>query len=389
MLGTAAEFDAEFRLLLACSKLPADEVLVRNLAGQVQDWEKFLRYAEWHELAPLVCHTLISDSGCSLAPAAPEHLVRKVRANAQQNLFLTAELLRIMRALLGENIRAIPYKGPVLAASAYGNLANRNFCDLDILLSEEDVHRARSIMLDLGYRGEYSLTPVQEAKYLRTTSEYNFLDENNQVQVEIHWRVVPIQLGFTFDFGGLWSRTKVLPIGGSRLRVLSSEDLLLVLSVHAFKHSWAHLKWVCDVAMHLSSSDDLDWTSVLDEADRIGALRVVLITLSLANQLFGSNLSDPILIRLSQDSVAGSVAEEIVDSYKSPGSMSRLKEKLLMLRAFSGFRNRATYMRRVLLDPTMEEAVMKPERPMSAMRTRRVLYVARQAIFDLRKSRRN
>jgi hypothetical protein len=61
--GIVAEFDAEFRLLLACSKLPADGVLVCQLASQVENWEKVLKYAEWHELTPLICHALI-DSGC-------------------------------------------------------------------------------------------------------------------------------------------------------------------------------------------------------------------------------------------------------------------------------------------------------------------------------------
>ncbi len=385
--GTA--FDAEFRLVLACSKLSPDGALVRNLASQVQNWTKVLKYAEWHKLTPLVCHTLIADSGYSFASVTSEHLMRKVQDSAQQNLFLTAELLRIMRAFLAENIQAIPYKGPVLAASAYGNLAIRDFCDLDILLSKKDVPRARSLMIDLGYRGEYSLTPAQESRYLRAACEYNFLNQSNHTQVEIHWQVVPPELGFTFDFGGLWSRTKFLSIGGSRLKVLSPEDLLLVLSVHGFKHLWAQLKWVCDIAIILSSSDGLDWTYILDEADRVRATRIVLVTLSLAGQLFGSSLPDPIQIRLSHDSDARAVVEEIIDSYNCPGSMSRTKARLLMLKAFSGFRNRATYMRRVLLDPAMEEAVLAPERPMSAMRARRVLHVARQAFSDYCRSRRN
>src|SRR5713101_4830495 len=102
--GTAPAFDAEFRLLLACSKLPADGLLVRHLAGQVENLEKVLRYAEWHDLTPVVCHTLI-DSGCSLSSTTAEHLAREVRKNAQKNLLLTAELLRIMQALIAENIR--------------------------------------------------------------------------------------------------------------------------------------------------------------------------------------------------------------------------------------------------------------------------------------------
>ena len=386
--GTGLGFDAEFRLVLVCSTLPADGVLVRHLASQVEDWEKVLRYAEWHGLTPLVCDTLI-DSGCSLPSRTSEYLVSLVRKNAQKNLLLTAELLRVMRALLAENIRAIPYKGPVLAASAYGNLATRDFCDLDILLSEKDVQRARSIMLDLGYRAEYVLTPAQEARYLTSTCEYNFLHEGNQVRVEIHWQVVPDRLGLTFEFDRLWSRATFLPICGSRIRVLSPEDALLVLSVHGFKHLWACLKWVCDVANLLSSSGELDWTYVECEADYIGAMRIVLVALSLANQMCQTRLPDPIRLRLSRDPVAASIAREIIESYSPRGPISHLKTRLLTLRAYSGFRHRAAYVARTLLDPATEEAVRTPERSLGVMRTQRLFHVARQAISDFCKSQRN
>jgi hypothetical protein len=384
--GIVAEFDAEFRLLLACSKLPADGVLIRQLASQVENWEKVLKYAEWHELTPLICHALI-DSGCSLPSATSEHLVSTTRQNAQKNLLLTAELLRIMRTLVGEGIRAIPYKGPVLAASTYGNLAVRDFCDLDILVAEQDVQRALSMMLELGYRGEYSLTPAQEPRYLRTACEYNFVHQGNQVQVEIHWQVVPVQLGLVIDFDQLWSRTKLFPIGNSRLRVLSPEDAVLVLSVHGFKHLWSCLKWVCDIATLLSSSGDLDWSYILDEVDRIGAGRVLLVALFLANEMCQSRLPELILPRLSRDPVAVSIAREVVGSYSLGTSMSRWKARLLTLRVYSGFSHRATYIARTLLDPTTEEAVRAPERSMGVMRTQRVFHVARQAVLDLCESR--
>jgi len=389
MSGVATPaFDTEFRLVLACSRLPADEVSVRYLACQVENWEKVLKYAEWHELTPLICHALI-DSGCPLSSSMSENLVRKVRKNAQKNLLLTAELLRIMRALVAENIRAIPYKGPVQAESTYGNLAMRSFCDLDILVAGEDVQRTLSVMHELGYRGEYSFTPTQETKYLRSACEYNFLHESNQVRVEIHWQVVPAQLGLTIEFNRLWSRTKFLPIGSSRLRVLSPEDAVLVLSLHGFKHLWSCLKWVCDIATLPSSSDDLDWSYVLDEADRIGAVRVVLVALFLANQMYQSPLPDPIRLRLRRDPVAVSIAREIVSSYAPGASVSRLKAWLLMLRAHSGLRLRVTYVARTLLDPATEEVVCTPQRSMVVMRTQRVFHVARQAISDFYKSQRN
>lgn len=388
MKGGAPVFDSEFRLLLACSKLHADRVLISNLASEVEDWEKLLRYAEWHELTPLVCHALI-ESGCSLPSGTFAHLADNARQNTKKNLLLTAELLRIMRALGGKKIRAIPYKGPVLAACSYGNLAARGFCDLDILVAEPDVQRAMSGMRELGYEGEYSFTTAQETRYLRSACEYNFVHPRNQVQAEIHWQVVPVQLGLAVEFNRLWSRTRLLPIGGVQLQVLSPEDAVLVHSIHGFKHLWSCLKWVCDIATLVSSSGDVDWSYVLAEADRIGAGRVVLVSLFLANEMFQSRLPDPISLQLSSDPVAASIAREIIYSYAPGASVSRLKARLLTARAYSGFRRRATYVARNLLDPATEEVLRTPERPMALMRSQRVFHIAREAIADFCKSQRD
>jgi hypothetical protein len=382
MKGSAPVFDREFKLLLACSKVPVDGVLIRSLAGQVEDWQKFLKFAEWHELTPVISHGLI-DSACSLPSATSESLASKARENTKKNLLLTAELLRVMQALLGEGIRAIPYKGPVVAACAYGSLAMRGFCDLDILVAEQDVQRCLTVMNELGYEGEYKLTPAQESTYLRRACEYNFVHQRNQVQVEIHWQVAPVQLGLAVEFDRLWSRTQLFSICGAHLRVFSPEDAILVHSVHGFKHLWCYLKWVCDIAALLSSAGELDWSYVLDEADRIGAGRVVLVALLLANEMFQSRVPDSIPLRLIRDPVAVAIAREIIGSYSTGASMRRLKARLLTARAYSSFRRRATYVARTLLDPATEVELRTPERPMSLMRTQRVFHIARETISDL------
>jgi hypothetical protein len=169
--------------------------------------------------------------------------------------------------------------------------------------------------------------------------------------------------------------------------VLSPEDTLLVLSVHGFKHLWGCLKWVCDVANLLSPPEELDWTYIVREADRIGAMRVVLVAVSLANQLWQSCVPDPIRLRLSRDPAATSIAREIVSSYSLGSSMSRIKVRLLMLRAYSDFRHRATYVARSLLDPTPEELIRAPERSMVVMPAQQLFHVARQVVFHLCKSR--
>ena len=147
----------------------------------------------------------------------------------------------------------------------------RGFCDLDILVAEQDVQRCLTVMHELGYEGEYKLTPAQESKYLRRACEYNFVHQRNQVQVEIHWQVAPVQLGLAVEF----DRPLVPHPAVSDLRCATSgvfpRRRVLVHSIHGFKHLWCYLKWVCDIAALLSSAGELDWSYVLDEADRIGA----------------------------------------------------------------------------------------------------------------------
>jgi len=382
---TATAFDVEFRLLLACSGKHADRGMILSLLGQTTDWENLVRYAQRHGLTPQLCQRL-EEVGLPLTSPVSELVKSNIRQIARQNLLLTAELLRIIRAFVGENIPAIPYKGPVLAATTYGDLAMRGFCDLDVLVSEKDLSRALRIMPGLGYRPEYSLTPAQEARYLSSTCEYNFLNESSQARAEIHWQVIPPKFGLTFEFDRLWHRARFLSIGGSRLPVLSPEDGLLVLSVHGFKHLWDCLKWVCDIANLLSPPEELDWAYIVREADRIGAMRVVLIALSLANQIFQSCLPDPIRLRLSRDPAAVSIAREIVNSYALGCSMSRMKARLLMLRAYTGFGDRATHVARSLLDPTMEELIRAPERSMVVMRTQQAFHVARQVVVHFSKA---
>jgi hypothetical protein len=76
------------------------------------------------------------------------------------------------RILEGRGIPAIPYKGPVLAASLYEDLAVRPFSDLDILIKRKDVLKAMDLMTSLGYRPHYQLTHTQVAAFLKSKYEF-------------------------------------------------------------------------------------------------------------------------------------------------------------------------------------------------------------------------
>ena len=60
---------------------------------------------------------------------------------------MTVELNKILKLLKANNIDTIPYKGPVLASLAYGDIALRQFQDLDISINQSDIFKTKDILI--------------------------------------------------------------------------------------------------------------------------------------------------------------------------------------------------------------------------------------------------
>ena len=64
---------------------------------------------------------------------------------------MTFELLRILDILQQNAVSALPYKGPLLALIAYGDSTLRSFDDLDILVTDADYFKTKTILQQHGY----------------------------------------------------------------------------------------------------------------------------------------------------------------------------------------------------------------------------------------------
>jgi hypothetical protein len=165
------------------------------------------------------------------------------QANAQRNLFRTQELLKLLSLLEGQGVTAVPLKGPILTASVYGNLAFRQFCDLDILVRERDVLKARDLIASQGYRPAMQSDRAQEPLDLQSQRELVLKRDDGQVQVDLQWRIPADWLvlrSFPLGRGRLWERLEPFSIAGTTLSTFSPQDLLLILCVHGASHGWRH-----------------------------------------------------------------------------------------------------------------------------------------------------
>src|SRR5712692_151234 len=303
----------EFDLLLACcaeySNQQRAERIRKILACQL-DWERLIQLTEQHGVVPQV-YRCLSDAAEVVPSGALEALRRHDEANVRQTLWLTRELLRILECLHSLGIAALPYKGPVLAEILYGDVALRQFSDLDVLIHAADVAKTKAALIELGYEPGIELTQRQERAYLASGYEHTFGSTHGRNLLEMHWQILPRFYSVDFDVDGFFDRAVPVSIGGHSIHTLSAEDLMLVLCVHAAKHVWVQLSWLCDIA-ELARSRQCDWDAVQKYASRLGIERVVAVTFLLAYKLLGTPLPAIVQNRLQADHTIEALVDQIL-----------------------------------------------------------------------------
>ena len=301
----------ESALLLCCARTTAAPRL-RECAALDIDWDYFFQLARRHAIVPLVYVQLERHA----ADLVPQPILAKLKKhyfeNSARNTVLTAELCRLISSLNDAGIEAIPYKGPVLALFAYGNIALRRFVDLDVIVKRSDVLKAREILLNEGYTPAKSLSLSQQELLLRTQHNMQFSRDNRQLIVELHWEVAPHLFASTVNGERLWQNLITLDLNGTQVRSFSAEDLLFSLCVHGSRHLWERLGWICDVA-ELMTRKALDWPALLQRAAGADTERMFLLGVHLAERLLDAPLPAKVKQRCDSDPRLSSLADKIVE----------------------------------------------------------------------------
>ena len=276
-------FSPEFDCLLACcaNGSPIERERIGGIGPL--DWKRLIDLAEHHGVIPQIYRAMSVFPDIAL-PDSFAALRQSHQNNARQTLWLTRELLRILKMLDSCSIPALPYKGPVLAEILYGNVTMRQFSDLDLLIHSSDLPRIKSALAELGYEPGIELTEREECDYLKSGYEYTFDSMHGNNLLEVQWRILPRFYSVDFDVNGFFHRAVPCTVSGMTLRTLSAEDLVLVLCVHAAKHAWQQLSWLCDIA-ELARSRQIDWDVVHESAKHLGIQRIVDVTFVLAHKL--------------------------------------------------------------------------------------------------------
>ncbi len=331
----------EWKLLLAAVSPGSGNAhpdRIRPLLKDSPDWDLLFRLSDQHGVTSLLYQSL--ESLTDLVPVATLASLRQAHErNIHKSLFLTRELIRILDCVGELGIEVIPYKGVVLSELYYGDLALRQSGDMDLFVRKQDVIRIKTAVRDLGYTPRLFIPADAEPDYIASGYECTFDSPAGKNLLELQWALQPRFYAVDFDMQGLFERSRNVTVADHVMKTPSHEDLLLILCVHAAKHVWGRLIWLCDIAQILKR-EDLNWNWIQSQARDLGVERILHTTLLLANRLLGITIPPALETTVRDDKSAQTFAGQIAISVAA--GVIYEEEKLSYFRLMMRLRERKT-----------------------------------------------
>ncbi len=263
-------------------------------------------------------------------------LTQRYQANLHKALFLSRELISILDCLEAAGVEGMPYKGLALAETIYGDIALRQAGDIDLLIHSQDLGRIRQALAARGFVPHEKFSDAEERAYLKSGYESAFDAPAGKNLLEVQWAIQPRFYAVDFDMDAVFRRAVTVTVAGRSMKSPSPEDLFIVLTLHAAKHVWGRLIWLCDLS-RMMNLPQLDWGQITSQAEELGILRILRVTVLLANRLLNAPIPDAVR-HLSEDNDVPVLADEIRSHIQSETEydvespayfrlMSRLRER--------------------------------------------------------------
>jgi hypothetical protein len=193
---------------------------------------------------------------------------------------------------------------------------------------------------------------AQERAYLKSGYECVFDGPTGPNLLELQWAIQPRFYAVDFDMDEIFRRAVTVSIAGHPMKTLSAVDLFILLSVHAAKHVWGRLKWLCDLAL-IMNVPNLDWSAIATQAKELRIVRILRVGMLLANRILAAPIPFAADAALPQDAGSEKVVARIrsrvfsdrvfnVESFDYFRLMLRLRERNL---------DRLRFLSRLILTP--------------------------------------
>ena len=274
----------EFDLLCLATRPRPDLARIRSLLRSGLDHAYLASLAHGHGVRPQLFQCLHHLQW----EAVPEADRRALEVFRQQHLLrtlaLSGELRRLAAAFDDKAIPFITFKGPALAIALHGDLARREYNDLDLLVPEHRWDDAEDLLASLGYGNDQGDRTFRRA-FLGHLRQHPFERADGDAAVDLHWDFSGAHVPFPLKAADAWQDPGSISIGDRDIPTVTGANLALLLAGHGTKEAWKLLKWVSDFALMIDRHRDLDWSDVHRRARAQGCGDAVLLGCTMAREL--------------------------------------------------------------------------------------------------------
>ena len=364
MIG--AGFSPEERLILDCLRRDAAMLANRaddpSVASLADEWNAAVDHIEWrrvtlaagsHGVLPLVYRQL---KAAGIAPDDLAPMRSEFYGNALNNLHLARELARVVGLLGGQSIEVIAFKGPVLALQAWGDLALRQFNDLDLLVHPGDAARAVEVLIADGYTA-LTFDRQHPERSIARRCEDEFMRPDSVAMIDLHWELNPSYFAYGPMGHEVWTRCESRRIEGVDVKTLGPADLVLFQAVHATKHGWINLGWICDFNAAMRALPEAEMSEVAEAARRSGCLRMLLLAIALAADVLDAPIPPEFSDAIRRDAAIAALTAGIERRlFATIGLRARpYSEWVVPLRAITSVRGRARFLASRAFTPNIDD----------------------------------
>jgi hypothetical protein len=176
---------------------------------------------------------------------------------------LAQEALDLASLLQEQGIPVLAYKGPALAMSVYGDLALRQYQDIDLVIRVRDLTKTMDLLMRRGFElAPHSCQP-DDPRDVNRSHEATLSAPDKTYFIDLHWRLAPEQAqAFCPDIEKMWERIETIRLPQGNVDTFCREDLFVALCCHGTVHRWGRLKWLLDVAEILRVPAGLNWDRI-------------------------------------------------------------------------------------------------------------------------------
>ena len=343
-------------LILCTARREVDATQLRFLASREIDWDYVINVAYAHGLLPLL-HKHLASAASDLVPSQVlARLKRESVANSQNVLHLIGKQLRVYKLFKENGIAVAIFKGPLLAQMAYGEIALRQSCDIDMLIHRRDFPQACVLLESLGYEMTPKLTPPQLASHLNNHCEIQFMRDEWFTVVDLHWDLAPRSFVFKVRADEVMSRLQSVSLAGTNVETFGAEDLVLYQAMHGAKHLWRRLEWISCLAESLRATPALSWETIIDRAATAHATRILALGLRLVEEFSDVNIPSHVLASIDADKAMQRMAAQIRDQlFTTFGAADSTETNLYNLRIMNRKRDALISALRSIFVPTLAD----------------------------------